>query len=329
MSFFPVTSSNLSPAHLASFLVQEYQLHLPVSCKLLKTGISHTYLVSSDSQKYIFRIYSLNWRTEQEITEEIRLINHLKDHGIPVSYPLCDPSGTYIKTLNAPEGKRFGVMFSHADGSKALHYSEEVHYKVGETLARIHQLTEQFPLNRTTYTPDVLLDQSFDQLKLFLDPGKEEMIYMASLKGVLTDFLQHTGQSNIRFGAIHTDIWFDNMHITENGEITLFDFDFCGNGFLVQDLGYYMAQLYQLEREETQYNSKLDRFLAGYESIAQLSDYEKEAIPYLGAAVYFFFLGVQCQRYDNWSNAFVNEIYLSRFINMIIKKWCIHHQILA
>ena len=97
----------------------------------------------------------------------------------------------------------------------------------------------------------------------------------------------------------------------------------------MQDLGYYIAQLYQLEKEETQYTGKLERFLAGYESITRLNDYEKEAIPYLGAAVYFFFLGVQCQRYDNWSNAFVNEIYLSRFINLIIKKWCSHHHILV
>ncbi len=38
-------------------------------------------------------------------------------------------------------------------------------------------------------------------------------------------------------------------------------------------------------------------------------------------ARYFFYLGVQCQRYDNWSNAFLSENYLKRFINGLVKRY--------
>lgn len=324
---FPVSNSTLSSEHLAAFLASEYDLDLPVNCKLLKTGISHTYLINTLTQKFVFRLYSLNWRTEVEILEEIRLINLLKENNIPVSYPIADPSGNYIKHLNAPEGVRFGVMFSYAKGVKALNYSAKIHYKVGETMARIHQLTRNFPLNRTTYTPEVLLDQSFEYLKSFLDPEQDEMIYMYELKNVLKNSLKNIDISQVRYGAVHTDIWFDNMHISSDNEITIFDFDFCGNGFLCQDLGYYIVQLYNLEKDENQYNSKLEGFLKGYESITKISEEEKQMIPYMGTAVYFFFLGVQCQRYDNWSNVFLNEIYLARFINLVVKKWCDYNTI--
>jgi len=52
-------------------------------------------------------------------------------------------------------------------------------------------------------------------------------------------------------------------------------------------------------------------------------------LPVMGTAIYFFYLGVQCQRYDNWSNVFLNEIYLERFIKLIVKKWADYNQILT
>ncbi|GLU52352.1 phosphotransferase enzyme family protein [Dyadobacter frigoris] len=324
---FPVSNSTLSTKHLADFLQKEYKFRSKTDCKLLKTGISHTYLVTTESDKFVFRIYSLNWRTKTEILEEIRLINLLKDNHISVSYPIADPDGHYIKELNAPEGIRFGVLFSYARGAKALNYAAEIQFKVGETIGKIHSLTQNFNLDRVTYTPEILLENYFDYLKLFLNTEQEEMIYMADLKEVLKESLSNIDKQKVRFGAVHTDIWFDNMHLFGNDEITIFDFDFCGNGMLCQDLGYYIMQLYNLEKDETQFNLKLESFLKGYESITRLSEEEKLIIPYISTSTYFFFLGIQCQRYDNWSNVFLNEIYLSRFINLIIKKWCDYNKI--
>ncbi|WP_159467577.1 phosphotransferase enzyme family protein [Dyadobacter sp. 3J3] len=324
---FPVSNSTLSTEHLADFLQKEYKFESKTNCKLLKTGISHTYLVTTESEKYIFRIYSLNWRTQSEILEEIRLINHLKANAIPVSYPIADPAGHYIKELNAPEGIRFGVLFSHARGAKALNYSADMHYKVGETIGKIHSLTENFKLERVTYTPEILLENCFDYFKLFLNPEQEEMVYMSDLKEILRNELQNADRYKIRSGAVHTDIWFDNMHFFGEDEVTIFDFDFCGNGMLCQDLGYYIMQLYNLEKDENQFNLKLESFLKGYESVTSLSEEEKRIIPFVSTSVYFFFLGIQCQRFDNWSNVFLNEIYLSRFINLVIKKWCDYNKI--
>lgn len=37
--------------------------------------------------------------------------------------------------------------------------------------------------------------------------------------------------------------------------------------------------------------------------------------------MYYFYLGLQCERYDKWSNVFLNQAYLKRFINLIIKQY--------
>ena len=317
---FPVTNSTLSSIHLARFVQEKYGL-ANATCRLLKTGINDSYLVACGDDKYVFRVYSLNWRTANEIDEEIRLLILLKESNIPVSYPIADAEGVYIQQLNAPEGIRFGVLFTFAKGEKLLNFSPELHYKVGEIMARMHQVTLGLKLDRVTYTPEVILSDSFEQIKKFLPVGNPEMDFMVPAQQFLLKEFKKFNAVEIRQGAVHLDIWFDNMSIFNGAEITLFDFDFCGNGMLCYDIAYYILQLNSTEKDETECKLKTGAFLKGYESVTKISDEEKRIIPMLGVSLYFFYLGIQCQRFDNWSNTFLNEGYLKRFINLLVKKY--------
>ncbi len=110
------------------------------------------------------------------------------------------------------------------------------------------------------------------------------------------------------------------MSIDEE-EVTLYDFDFCGNGWLCYDIAYYILQLHSTEKDENECELKVNAFLKGYESITKITHDEKRLLPVLGVSLYFFYLGIQCQRFDNWSNTFLNESYLKRFINLLVKKY--------
>jgi Ser/Thr protein kinase RdoA (MazF antagonist) len=77
MQKFPVISSILSADHIGLLVAKMYSLVGNVSCRLLKTGINHTYLAEDQTGKFIFRVYSLNWRSDLEINEEIRLLKLL------------------------------------------------------------------------------------------------------------------------------------------------------------------------------------------------------------------------------------------------------------
>jgi Ser/Thr protein kinase RdoA (MazF antagonist) len=112
------------------------------------------------------------------------------------------------------------------------------------------------------------------------------------------------------------------MHVTRENEIHLFDFDFCGNGWLCLDIAFYIAQLVNIERYDAyMYEPKIKSFMAGYESITQLTPEEKRLLPLLGTSLYYFYLGIQCQRYENWSNTFLSENYLKRYIRGIVMKY--------
>ena len=322
MTHFPVINSNLSATHIGLFLQEKYSFSQDTKCQLIKAGINDTYLVTDNSDKFVFRVYSLNWRSKTEIDEEIKMLNQLKENAISISYPLSDKENNYIQILSAPEGERFAVLFTFASGEKQHLISEETHFQIGQLIARIHRITHDQKVNRVEYSPEVILIDSLKKLSSFLTNDTAEMNFMKSAQSYLFKEFKNADTSKIREGVVHLDIWFDNLNITNDNKVTIFDFDFCGNGWLCLDIAYYILQLHNIEKYEAKdYQPKVDSFLKGYESITPISAEEKRLIPILGVSLYFFYLGVQCQRYDNWSNSFLSENYLKRFINGLVKRY--------
>jgi Ser/Thr protein kinase RdoA (MazF antagonist) len=322
MNSFPVTNSNLSAEHLESFLQEKYNLTKNTTCAFIRAGINDTYLVTDDANKYVFRVYSLNWRSRTEILEEIRLLELLRQNNISVSFALPDSSANFIQTFNAPEGERFGVMFTYARGEKLGNVNAEAHFQIGELMARLHKTTCNLKLDRVDYTPEIILKDPLKKIEGFLPADTEEMKFMKSAQKYLLNEFSQADTTELRSGAVHLDIWFDNLNISSDNKPTIFDFDFCGNGWLCLDIAYYILQLHNIEKYEAKdYQPKIDQFLQGYESVIKISAEEKRLLPMLGVSLYFFYLGVQCQRYDNWSNSFLNENYLKRFINGLVKRY--------
>jgi Ser/Thr protein kinase RdoA (MazF antagonist) len=318
---FPVLCSTLSPTAIAKFVRQQYSLTSKTTCKLLKAGINHTYQIDNDKETFIFRVYTYNWRTRAEINEELNLLQLLKQNGISVSYPIADSSDTFIQTIKAPEGIRFAVLFSYAQGHKIQNYNKETHFEIGKLMAQIHSLTKGLEQKRITYTPEVLLKQSHENIGQFLSSETEEMQFLTATLPLLEKELSAANTQHLRKGILHLDIWFDNLNISENNGITLFDFDFCGNGWLCLDIAYYIMQLYNTEKDEAERIEKKNAFYSGYETVEKINDAERQLIPTLGVCLFYFYLGVQCKRFDNWSNIFINEVYLKRYITVFIKNY--------
>jgi Ser/Thr protein kinase RdoA (MazF antagonist) len=320
MQYVPVSSSIIAANYLSAFLIEKYQFEPNTTCKLIKAGINHSYLVQTPTDQFIFRVYSLDWRSPLEIQEEIRLLDLLYSNKIPVSFALPDANGNYLQQLGAPEGVRYGVLFSFAKGEKLLNMPADVHFNIGATMARLHKITHNLTLQRVEYTPEVVLKNSFEKLKNYLPADTEEMQFMAKAQLRLLDILQSVNAAEVRQGVLHLDIWFDNMVICD-GDVTLFDFDFCGNGMLCYDIAYSVLQIHSTEKDKHECKLKVSSFLEGYGSVTKISEEEKRLLPALGVCLYFFYLGIQCERYENWSNTFVNETYLKRYITVLVKTY--------
>jgi len=120
---------------------------------------------------------------------------------------------------------------------------------------------------------------------------KEESIRISKVFETLNE-------TSFKKGIIHTDLWYDNMNITESKNITFFDFDFCGNGLLILDVAYFCKQLFHIETNKGDYELKFKNFIDGYKSIRPLTNEELAFIPDAGVAIWMFYLGVQARRFD-------------------------------
>lgn len=323
---FPVTNSTLSAKKLGEYLQQKYNLSNNTECKLFRTGMNHVYMVNDDTAKYVFRVYSFDWRTKIEIAEEVRLLIHLNENNTPVSFPIADDLNEYIQEFNAPEGKRYGVLFSFAEGTKSARFTAETSFFIGQALAKVHKSTENFTLNRITYDDTVLLTDAVKRTREFFKKETDEIQFLERTATFLKNEFNTFDKEQIRCGAVHLDVWFDNMHFNEENKVTLFDFDFCGNGWLCLDISYFLFQLYYTNQNDQDYQIKAESFLKGYETITGISKEERRILPFVCLAIMTYYISMQCDRYDNWTNIFLNEDHLKRFVGSL-KRWITYNKI--
>lgn len=161
----------------------------------------------------------------------------------------------------------------------------------------MHEQTVDLNLERIEYNVQTLALLPYQYASRYFDESLDEMKFVKKAGEYLTSLFDQADQTQMRRGIVHLDLWYDNMNIQDDDTITLFDFDFCGNGWLVLDVAYFTLQLF---------NTEPDKKL-----------YEQNLVPAVGLAIWLFYLGVQSRRFDNWSNIFLTENYLKHYIGLI------------
>ncbi|KPE50870.1 phosphotransferase [Chryseobacterium indologenes] len=323
---FPTINSTLSPGELGKLIQQKYGLTDKTECHIFRLAMNHLYIVHDDENQYVFRVYTHNWRTKLEIEEELRLLTILKEADRQVAFPIADKSNKFIQEIEAPEGTRLGVLFSYAKGTKTAKFSHQTSFLIGQALAKVHQSTENVELMRMFYDAQNLLKNPVLRTKKFYSKNSSEIEFLETLSAFLMLKMEGIDKHKMRYGAIHLDVWFDNLHIDNEKEITFFDFDFCGNGYLCFDISYFLFQLFSTHLNEEEYQVKADSFIKGYETVTKISNEEKEFLPYACLAIMTYYISVQCDRFEYWTNIFMNEDHLKRMVGNL-RRWIAYNKI--
>ncbi|MDO6597468.1 phosphotransferase [Oceanihabitans sp. 2_MG-2023] len=326
MHHTPTISSILSPEYLSGFVKKQYNLDASTTCSILKTGINHTYLISSSSKKYVLRVYFLNWRTQNEIEEELNLLTYLKLNGLSVAFPIKNIKDTYIQSLNASEGKRFAVLFSYAEGETIRNPSKEICNTIGKTMAKFHQSTLNKTINRIDYNANTLVSEAYQTATKFFKKGSEEMAFYKRANSRITTEFEMANTGELRKGVVHLDFWYENMKIKGATEITIFDFDNCGNGWQFLDISYFLMILFRNEPNKEVFKQKQIAFYEGYENITPINKEEKRLIPFGSLAIWLHYNGIHIQRFNDFSNPFLSEEFLKYWIHTV-KQWMVFNTI--
>ncbi|GAB3546997.1 phosphotransferase enzyme family protein [Spirosoma fluminis] len=322
MQLFPAQYSTLSASALRDSLEKSYGFQ-GMNCRLLLRGVSDTYVLEGAESKYVFKVYRNAHRSLNEIKGEVELLNILKGRGANVSYPIRDRNGQQIQAFNAAEGVRHGVLFSYAIGENVYDLSDNQLRVVGREMAFNHTITSQIdvPHERKPYTIETTLTRPLKLIEPAFADYQEGYAYLTEIAQQVIKKMESFDTSIFSVGYCHYDYLPKNFHFDQDDTFTLFDFDFAGKGFLVNDLTSFLVHFFfhsiygKISKEEAdrQFNVALD----AYREVRPLSDEEVEAIPYLGIMFWVFYLGFAYENFDDWSNTFFGLRYLRERVGII------------
>ncbi|MGO4878901.1 phosphotransferase enzyme family protein [Pedobacter psychrotolerans] len=323
---FPAQYSTLSSAALQAHLIDAYQLPADTTCRLLIRNVSDTYLLENSESQYIFKIYRDAHRKLDEISGEVSLLNALKADGHSVSYPITDRHNRQIQQFNAIEGLRNGILFTFAPGKVIYDLNETQLHTLGTDIAKLHVSTSAITLShpRPVFNFQTTLLDPLNSLQPHLKEMPEDFEYLKDIAQRVIQKFKSFDSASFSTGYCHYDLFPKNFHFDEKGKITLFDFDFAGHGYLVNDLMSFLNHYFfhQLNNAITKEQAAKDFniFLDAYQQVRKLSPDEIDAIPYLGICFHLFFLKFFYDHFDDWSNPFLTPKFTRSRIELI-RKW--------
>ena len=286
-----IARSFIAAESVAEIVAAEYDCPPPVSAKLfsklLRTQDNDHYLVTAgDGQQYAFRLYQQGNRfrkVESDYLYEMDWLNFLKDHQLPVSYPIRRRDGGYLGRLDAPEGTRYYALFSLAYGDPMSLKDPEQLYTMGETMGRVHVVSNDFTSPHTRKPIDLtyLLDRPLERIgRTWTDDrvANLDLVTAAAeeardeLAGLLGKFPADG------WGPIGGDFHQGSVFFDETNRPTFFNFDLCGPGWRAYDVAAFLSNSNLMHAPA----ERAEAFFAGYFSVRQLTDEEHAAVaPFL------------------------------------------------
>jgi Ser/Thr protein kinase RdoA (MazF antagonist) len=263
----------MSEEELAAWLTGCYDLAGPMVVRLLRSYTNEVFTVASPRARVVLKIYGAHWRTESEINYEIALLRHLSAAGVRVAAPIAGSAG-YINAVRFSGDDRHAVLFDYAAGAKPKPpFTTDLYSAFGRAIAQMHALSSDFEPRYSRAPLDLshILDAPTAQiLPLLSEP--EEAAFLSTLANRLHARVAALASLGLEWGPIHGDATLDNLHVTADGELILYDFDSGGPGWRAADLQGWAAN-------DPQYRERWTAFHEGYSSVRRLDAVNLVAAP--------------------------------------------------
>ncbi|MFA1819843.1 phosphotransferase [Virgibacillus oceani] len=293
-------------------LLHDYNLDKIKQCQFLTSGLNDTYYIKDARRAYIFRVYRHNWRDASGILFELDALNHLKKQKFPLSSPISKKDGSYLCEIKVPEGLRYGVLFSYANGERPI-VNTDHSFLMGKTLGKMHVQTDNF---QTREDRGFEIDTAYllDKPSSFITPVLETYFdkeVVKSFHDTIEKIKIELEERNLEIGFCHGDFHNHNMHI-KSKKLEIFDFDCCGIGYRAYDIAVSWWNLitnYKNDEKEC-----WDAFLQGYLTERDLRKDDFYVLPFLTTARRIWLLGTMLENDDVWGRNWINKQALELFI---------------
>ena len=242
------------------------------SLKGCSGGIENTnYFVDTDRGSYVLTLFER--LTFEQLPFYLNLMKHLAARGIPVPDPAPAKSGNILHSL---KGKP-AAMVNRLRGSSELAPETSHCASVGEMLARMHLAGLDYPHRQpnlrglpwwNSTAPVVLPHVTAEQKILLLG----ELAYQNHIAA-------STAYKTLPTGAVHADLFRDNV-MFENGKLTgFFDFYFAGCDTFLFDIAICLNDWCVELKNGAHDASRAAAFLEAYQTVRPLTAQERLLLP--------------------------------------------------
>ena len=240
-------------------------------------GIENTnYFVDTDQGHYVLTLFER--LTFEQLPFYLHLMKHLAARGIPVPDPAASASGEILHRL---KGKPAAVV-NKLRGHSELQPSATHCAAVGDMLARMHLAGLDYPRAQENLRglpwwnltiPSVLPHTTPEQRNLLLS----ELAYQNHIAN-------SSAYRGLPQGAVHADLFRDNV-MFEDGQLTgFFDFYFAGCDTFLFDIGVCLNDWCVDVASGTSLDERADAFMAAYQRVRPLRPQERSLLPALQRA---------------------------------------------
>ena len=220
MSVYTTVTPEQLDAWLARYSVGELIEMAPI-----KAGIENTnYFVTTQKARYVLTLYER--LPAEELPFYLNLMAHLARDGVEAPAPEPDRTGALFSMLNG----RPASLVTRIDGTAVEHPDLEHCEAVGAALARLHLASQRYRARLTNRRGPAWWRQAARAVQPFLTPDQRELL-ANELK-----FQTGYGKGKLPKGAIHGDLFCDNVLFAGHRVAGIIDFGFAATDFLAYDL---------------------------------------------------------------------------------------------
>lgn len=281
--------TNLGAEELAR-LIAHYDVGELVSAKGIAEGVSNSnWLIETTTGRFILTMYERRIELD-DLPFFLSLLDHLAKSGCPVPATIHDRDGAASRKI---DGKAIALIEFLPGVSPTVPTAAQAH-AVGAALAQVHLAGQDFSATRRNdLTPrDTLavLEKCGEAALAGINPALPAMLDRA--RSIVAEWPQDLPRS-----IIHSDLFPDNVLMRGDSVTALIDFYFAADDMMAYDLAVTHAA-WSFGPRGRQFDPAIAHaLLAGYKSVRQLEQRERDALPLLAQGACLRFVA---SRAEDW-----------------------------
>lgn len=228
-------------------------------------GIENTnYFVTTERGRYVLTLYER--LPADELPFYLNLMAHLARAGVQVPAPLPDRTGALFSHLN---GRPAGLV-SRIEGAPIETPSITECAAAGEALARLHRASLGYRARLTNRRGPAWWRQAARAVRAYITPEQNALL-SAEVK-----FQTGFGKVKLPKGAIHGDLFCDNVLFAGERVAGIIDFGFAATDFFAYDLAIAVNDWCVLDASDGTLDSERARAMVrSYHDVRPLTDDER------------------------------------------------------